>query len=128
VTTIYCSYDPATRSGMGADSERKVKGTIHWVSAAHARAAEVRLYDRLFRVPAPGTAENFSDELNPDSLVTVRDAQLEPGLIGTGPGQTFQFERLGYFCVDSRESAPGRPVFNRVVTLRDTWARIEQQR
>jgi glutaminyl-tRNA synthetase len=128
VTTVYCSYDPATKSGTGADSERKVKGTIHWVSAAHARSAEVRLYDRLFRVPNPGAAEKFEDDLNPDSLVTVRDAQLEPGLLGAGPGQKFQFERIGYFCVDSKESAAGRPVFNRVVTLRDTWARIEQQR
>ena len=128
VTTVYCSYDPATRSGTGADSERKVKGTIHWVSAAHARAAEVRLYDRLFRVPNPGAAESFDAELNPDSLVTVRDAKLEPGLLGAESGQKFQFERIGYFCVDTRESAPGRPVFNRVVTLRDAWARIEQQR
>ena len=128
VTTVYCSYDPATRSGTGADSERKVKGTIHWVSATHARSAEVRLYDRLFRVPNPGVAESFADELNPDSLATIRDAQLEPGLTDALSGQTFQFERIGYFCVDSRDSAVGRPVFNRVVTLRDTWARIEQQR
>ena len=128
VTTVYCSYDPATRSGTGADSERKVKGTIHWVSATHARSAEVRLYDRLFRVPNPGVAESFADELNPDSLATIRHAQLEPGLADAQPGQTFQFERIGYFCVDSRDSADGRPVFNRVVTLRDTWARIEQQR
>jgi glutaminyl-tRNA synthetase len=128
VTTIYCSYDPATRSGTGADSERKVRGTIHWVSAAHARGAEVRLYDRLFRVPNPGAVERFEDALNPASLVKTGDAKLEPGLIDAAPGQKFQFERLGYFCVDSKESAPGRPVFNRVVTLRDTWARIEQQR
>jgi glutaminyl-tRNA synthetase len=128
VTTVYCSYDPATRSGTGPDSERKVKGTIHWVSAPHALSAEVRLYDRLFRVPNPGVAESFADELNPDSLATIRDAKLEPGLADAVPGQKFQFERIGYFCVDSRDSVPGKPVFNRVVTLRDTWARIEQQR
>jgi glutaminyl-tRNA synthetase len=128
VTTVYCSYDPATKSGSGAESERKVKGTIHWVSAAHARGAEVRLYDRLFRAPNPGASEKFENDLNPDSLVTVSDAKLEPGLLSADPGQKFQFERIGYFSVDTKESTPGRPVFNRVVTLRDTWARIEQQR
>jgi glutaminyl-tRNA synthetase len=128
VTTVYCTYDPATRSGTGADKERKVKGTIHWVSAAHARSAEVRLYDRLFRVPNPGAADSFEDALNPGSLVTVADAKLEPALMGALALQKFQFERIGYFSADPKQSAPGRPVFNRVVTLRDTWARIEQQR
>jgi len=127
VTALYCSYDPATRSGTGADSERKVKGTIHWVSAAHAKTAEVRLYDRLFRVPSPGGVDRVEDELNEDSLSIVPGAKLEPALIGAGAGQRFQFERLGYFAVDPKHSEPGRPVFNRVVTLRDTWARVEQQ-
>jgi glutaminyl-tRNA synthetase len=126
VTTVYCSYDPATRSGSGQDAERKVKGTIHWVSAAAAGSAEVRLYDRLFRVPNPGSADSLDEELNPDSLSIVAEARLEPALLTAVAGSRYQFERLGYFAVDSEHSAPGRPVFNRVVTLRDTWARLEQ--
>jgi glutaminyl-tRNA synthetase len=127
VTIVYCSYDPDTRSGTGKDSERKVKGTIHWVSAAHAVAAEVRLYDRLFKVPNPGTVESIEDALNEESLKIVAGALLEPDLRNAAAEQRFQFERLGYFSVDSKRSASGRPVFNRVVTLRDTWARMEQQ-
>jgi glutaminyl-tRNA synthetase len=127
VTAVYCSYDPDTRSGTGKDSERKVKGTIHWVSAAHAVTAEVRLYDRLFKVPNPGSAENLEDALNEESLQIVPEAMLEPDLAGAAAEQRFQFERLGYFFVDRQRSAPGRPVFNRVVTLRDAWARLEQQ-
>jgi glutaminyl-tRNA synthetase len=127
VTTVYCSYDPDTRSGTGKDRERKVKGTIHWVSAIEAETAEVRLYDRLFKVPVPGGVDAIEDELNESSLQIVRDAKLEPGLLDAVAGQRFQFERLGYFAVDARHSAPGRPVFNRVVTLRDTWAKLERQ-
>ncbi len=126
VTTVYCSYDPATRSGTGKDAERKVKGTIHWVSARDAGTAEVRLYDRLFKVPRPGTAESVEAELNEDSLRVAGDAKLEPGLPDAVPGQRFQFERLGYFAVDAKSSTAGKPVFNRVVTLRDTWAKLEQ--
>jgi glutaminyl-tRNA synthetase len=126
ITTVYCSYDPDTRSGTGKDAERKVKGTIHWVSAQHAGTAEVRLYDRLFKVPKPGFAERIEDELNEDSLQIVERAMLEPSLLAAGAGDRFQFERIGYFAVDADHSEAGRPVFNRVVTLRDTWAKVEQ--
>jgi glutaminyl-tRNA synthetase len=126
ITTVYCSYDPDTRSGTGKDAERKVKGTIHWVSVEHAVAAEVRLYDRLFKVPSPGVTESIDDEINEDSLRLVEDAKLEPGLLDALPGQRFQFERLGYFYVDTKLSRSGQPVFNRVVTLRDTWGKLEQ--
>jgi glutaminyl-tRNA synthetase len=126
VTTVYCSYDPDTRSGTGKEAERKVKGTIHWVSAAQAGTAEVRLYDRLFKVASPGVAESIADELNEASLDTVVGAMVEPGLLGAGGGERFQFERIGYFYVDPKASDSGRPVFNRVVTLRDTWAKVEQ--
>jgi glutaminyl-tRNA synthetase len=127
VVEVVCSYDPATRSGSGADEGRKVKGTIHWVSAAHALRAEVRLYDRLFSQPYPEGGEALEQELNPASLEVVASAALEPSLADAAPGERFQFERTGYFVVDGPRSAPGRPVFNRTVTLRDTWAKIEQQ-
>ena len=127
VTAVYCSYDPDTRSGTGKDSERKVKGTIHWVSAAHAVTAEVRLYDRLFKMPNPGSVDSLEDALNEESLQIVPGAMLEPDLGNAAAEQRFQFERLGYFFVDRQRAAPGRPVFNRVVTLRDAWARLEQQ-
>jgi glutaminyl-tRNA synthetase len=126
VTTVYCSYDPDTRSGTGKDAERKVKGTIHWVSASEAKAAEVRLYDRLFKVPNAGKADDVEEELNEESLKIVTDAMLEPGLLEAQPGERFQFERIGYFFVDPELSKPGRPVFNRVVTLRDSWAKLER--
>ena len=126
VTTVYCSHDPATRSGTGPDAERKVKGTIHWVSAAAGESAEVRLYDRLFKVPSPGLGDSIDADLNEDSLRIAADAKLEPGMLEASPGQRFQFERLGYFAVDTRDSAAGKPVFNRVVTLRDTWAKMEK--
>ncbi|MDH4107024.1 MAG: glutamine--tRNA ligase/YqeY domain fusion protein [Gammaproteobacteria bacterium] len=125
VVELRCSYDPATRSGSET-SDRKVKGTIHWVSGAHARRAEVRLYDRLFQVADPGAVENVLDALNPNSLEVV-EAMLEPALAAVRPGASFQFERLGYFCADSVEHGEDRPVFNRVVTLRDSWAKLEQQ-
>ena len=124
VIELHCSYDPDTRSGTGS-SDRKVKGTIHWVSAEQAVAAEVRLYDRLFTIPDPNTADDFMEVLNPDSLLSVR-AMLEPSLADLAEGEAVQFERLGYFCVDSVEHAAGAPVINRIVTLRDSWAKIEK--
>jgi glutaminyl-tRNA synthetase len=125
VIELHCSYDRDTRSGSAA-SERKVKGTIHWVSAAHAADVEARLYDRLFKVANPNSAEDFRDVLNPDSLERVA-AKVEPALAEAEPGATFQFERLGYFLPDSRDDRPGARVFNRIVTLRDSWAKLEQQ-
>jgi glutaminyl-tRNA synthetase len=124
VTELHCSHDAASRSGSD-ESGRKVKGTIHWVSARHARFAPVRLYDRLFSVPFPG--DDLVKELNPDSLKIVTRAALEPALAEALPEQRFQFERLGYFVADSVLSKPGAPVFNRTVTLRDSWAKLEQE-
>jgi glutaminyl-tRNA synthetase len=123
VVELRCSYDPDTRSGSGS-SDRKVKGTIHWVSARDAVPAEVRLYDRLFTVPDPGADDDIHEHLNPDSLEVV-DARLEPSL--ADEDGAVQFERLGYFCPDSEDHAAGKPVFNRIVTLRDSWAKIEKQ-
>jgi len=124
ITEVRCTYDPATRSGS-PDAGRKVKGTIHWVSAAHAATAEVRLYDRLFRSERPDDeGRSFLDDLNPASLEAI-EGYVEPSLASATPEARYQFERLGYFGVDP-ESSPGRPVFNRIVTLRDTWAKIEQ--
>jgi glutaminyl-tRNA synthetase len=126
IVELRCTYDPATRGGDAPDG-RKVQGTLHWVSAAHAVAAEVRLYDHLFAVdhPAdPPEGKSFLDLLNPDSLEVLTGCRLEPGLAAAAPGERFQFERLGYFCADARESRPGRPVFNRTAGLRDTWAKI----
>lgn len=125
VIELRCSYDPDTRSGTGS-SDRKVKGTIHWVSAAHALEAEVRLYDRLFSIPDPNSESEFMRVLNPDSLTTVQ-AMLEPLLADLVEGEAVQFERLGYFCVDSRDHDAAAPVLNRIVTLRDSWAKIEKQ-
>ncbi len=127
ITEIRCSYDPATRSGSGGDPGRKVKGTVHWVSARHAIAAEVRLYDRLFMAPYPGSGADLGAELNPNSLETLDAAMLEPSLADARPGERFQFERQGYFYVDGDDEDGGRPVFNRTVTLRDSWAKIERQ-
>ena len=126
VVELRCSFDPESRSGQpGAD--RKVKGTIHWVSAEHGVKAEVRLYDRLFRVPNPSADKevDFVDHINPDSLETLNEAWLEPGLEKAAPDDFCQFERLGYFVPDPA-SRPDQPIFNRAVTLRDTWARLEQ--
>jgi glutaminyl-tRNA synthetase len=125
VVELHCTYDPDTRSGA-AGSSRKVKGTIHWVSAAHALKAEVRLYDRLFTVENPGDVAECETVLNPDSLKTVT-GYVEPSLAGATPGSRYQFERLGYFCVDSKDSSAERLVFNRTVTLRDTWAKIAKK-
>jgi glutaminyl-tRNA synthetase len=128
IVEIHCTYDPATRGGDAPDG-RRVKATLHWVSAAHAIPVEVRLYDRLFRVEDPERTrpgETFLDYLNPESLEVLRNCQAEPSLASAGVLDRFQFERLGYFCVDS-DSTPSALVFNRTVSLRDSWAKIEQK-
>jgi len=122
VTAVHCEYLPDTKSGTPGAGQVKVKGNIHWVSAAHSHTAEVRLYDRLFRTPHPGSERDFLDDLNPDS-VRVVSAQLEPALRGATPEQGYQFERHGYFVADASTTLPGKSVFNRTVTLRDSWAR-----
>ena len=125
VTELHCTYDPETHGGNAPDG-RKVKGTIHWVSAAHAFEAQVRLYDRLFTVEDPNKEDDgktYLDHLNAESLEVIADAKLEPGLAKAEPGERFQFERLGYFCADAGDSQAGKPVFNRTVTLRDAWAK-----
>jgi glutaminyl-tRNA synthetase len=126
IKELHCTYDPQTRSGSDT-SNRKVKGTIHWVPAAHALDAEVRVYDRLFSTEEPDAAaagKTFLDYMNPNSLEVVQ-AKVEPCLVDATAGARYQFERLGYFCVDIKDSKPGKPVFNRTVTLRDTWAKLE---
>jgi len=123
VVELHCTFDPETKSGS-ASSDRKVKGTIHWVSAKHAVPAEVRLYDRLFTVPDPGSDADVHEHLNPDSL-QVCAAKLEPALADAR--DAVQFERLGYFRTDTVDHAAGKPVYNRIVTLRDSWAKIEKQ-
>ncbi len=125
VVELLCSLDPDTRSGS-ASSDRKVKGTIHWVSATHSVSAEVRLYDRLFTVADPGAVSDVLPVVNPSSLEVVR-ARLEPSLGNAAVGAAWQFERLGYFCTDSSDHTAENPVFNRIVTLRDGWAKIEKQ-
>ncbi|RQW84252.1 MAG: glutamine--tRNA ligase/YqeY domain fusion protein, partial [Geobacter sp.] len=125
IIEVRCTYDPDSRGGSAADG-RKIKGTIHWVSAAHSVAAEVRLYDRLFTVPQPGSDKEGPDWktfLNPDSLKTLSGCRLEPSLVEAPPGANFQFERQGYFIADPVDSKPGAPVFSRIVTLRDSWAK-----
>ncbi len=127
IVEIHCSYDPATRGGNAPDG-RRVKSTIHWVSAAHAVEFEARLYDHLFTRENPGDESeglDFTASINPASLEVLSSAKLEPGLAGAAPGSRYQFERLGYFCVDP-DSTPGRLVFNRTVSLRDAWAKIEK--
>jgi len=123
VTEIHGTYDPASKGGNAADG-RKIKGTIHWVSAAHAVPVEVRLYDRLFTVPDPlaDGARDFTEFLNPESLKSVT-AWGEPALAQAQPGERFQFERIGYFCADTEDSQPGKPVFNRTATLKDSWSK-----
>lgn len=129
VIELHCTYDPETKGGNAPDG-RKVKATIHWVSEEHAVDAEVRLYDHLFNKPDPEDlpeGEDYKDNLNPKSLQVLSGCKLEPSLREAEPGSRFQFERLGYFCVDSKDSTPEKPVFNRTVTLRDTWAKLEKQ-
>jgi glutaminyl-tRNA synthetase len=123
VVELRCTYDPETRGGDSPDG-RKVKATLHWVSAAHAVDAEVRLYDHLFTRPDPGADGDLLADLNPDSLEVIDDALLEPSITAFAPGERFQLERLGYFCVDP-DSTAERPVLNRTVTLRDTWAKVQ---
>jgi len=128
ITEIQCTYDPATRGGWSEDG-RKVRGTLHWVSASHALDAEIRLYDHLFTRENPDEGEegeNFKDNINPESLEVLKGCKIEPDLGNAGPGDRFQFMRQGYFCMD-RDSMPGNPVFNRTVSLRDTWAKIERK-
>ncbi|MCX5791513.1 MAG: glutamine--tRNA ligase, partial [Elusimicrobia bacterium] len=126
VTEVHCTYDPATRGGDAPDG-RKIKGTIHWVSAQHAVTAQVRLYDALFTKRDPDDLEeghDFKENMNPNSLEVLEKARLEPSLAGAEAGSRYQFERLGYFFVDPKDSKPGAPVFNRTVTLKDTWGKI----
>jgi glutaminyl-tRNA synthetase len=125
VVEVRCTYDPETRGGSAPDG-RKVKATIHWVSAAHAVDAEVRLYDRLFAAEEPG-GDEWLAQLNPTSLEVLRGCKLEASLADAAPGSRWQFERVGYFCVDPVDSRPGAPVWNRTVTLKDTWAKIERR-
>ncbi|HDR15249.1 MAG TPA: glutamine--tRNA ligase/YqeY domain fusion protein [Desulfobacteraceae bacterium] len=125
VVELHCTYDPETRGGDSPDG-RKVKATLHWVSAAHALEAEVRLYDHLFLKPEPGEAgQDFRAYLNPKSLEILTSCRVEPGLAGAAPGSRYQFERQGYFCVDP-DSSHKKPVFNRTVPLRDSWAKVEK--
>jgi glutaminyl-tRNA synthetase len=126
VTEIRCTYDPATRGGDAPDG-RRPKATLHWVSVADAVPAEVRLYDHLFVDPFPGGGgRDLFAELNPDSETVVRGAFVEPSVVGVPVGETLQFERLGYFAPDP-DGTPERPVFNRTVTLKDTWAKVRGQ-
>jgi glutaminyl-tRNA synthetase len=127
VVELHCTYDPASRGGVTPDG-RKVKGTIHWVSASHALEAEVRMYDYLFTKDDPSDVEegqNFMANLNPNSLTILADAKIEPSLAGTQPGNRYQFMRKGYFCTDP-DTAEGKLVFNLTVSLRDSWAKIQQ--
>ena len=129
IIELRCTYDPATRGGDAPDG-RKVKATLHWVSAAHAVEAKVRLYDRLFNKPNPDEKEEgktYKDFINPDALEVLTGCKLEPCLADVGPGYFCQFERMGYFCVDARDSKPGALVFNRTVTLRDAWAKLQKK-
>ena len=130
VIELHCTYDPATRGGESPPDGRKVKATLHWVSGRHAVDAEVRLYDTLFAIENPLDVEEgreSSDYINPDSLRVLTGCKLEPSLKNARPGDKFQFERLGYFCVDTKDTTPERLVFNRTVTLKDTWAKIQQR-
>jgi glutaminyl-tRNA synthetase len=126
ILELHCTHDPSTRSGPPADG-RKVEGVIHWVSAEHAVPAEVRLYDRLFRIPDPA-GEDYLDHLNPQSLQVLEGCLVERSLGDAVPGSRWQFERIGYFCADEKDSAPGKPVFNRIVPLRDSWSKIAAQK
>ncbi|MCL2709488.1 MAG: glutamine--tRNA ligase/YqeY domain fusion protein [Planctomycetaceae bacterium] len=129
VTEVHCTYDPETHGGQSADG-RRVSGTIHWVSAEHALSAEVRLYDRLFTKENPDDPQDptdYRDYLNANSLTVIADAKLEPSLAEAATDERYQFERIGYFCVDSVDSKPGKLVFNRTASLRDSWAKMEKK-
>ncbi|MBC8460598.1 MAG: glutamine--tRNA ligase, partial [Deltaproteobacteria bacterium] len=128
VVELHCTYDPKTQGGDSPDG-RKVKATLHWVSAAHSLEAKVRLYEHLFIKANPSDEKDgsdFKDYLNPNSLTTLTSCRVEPSLAGALPGNRYQFERLGYFCVDTKDSYDGLLVFNRTVTLRDQWAKIKK--
>jgi glutaminyl-tRNA synthetase len=125
ITELRCRYDPATRGGNAPDG-RRVKATLHWVSAPHAMDAEVRLYDSLFTTATPGAGGNFLDDINPGSLTVLPGCRLEPALRDAKAGEAVQFERLGYFCTDP-DGTPSAPVFNRTIGLRDTWAKVQSQ-
>jgi len=131
ITELRCTYDPRTRGGENPPDGRKVKGTLHWVSARHAIDAEVRLYEHLFTAEDPTTppagSDDWLDNLNPESLKVLTGVKLEPDLADAQPGVAIQFERMGYFCVDNVDSRPGAPVFNRTITLKDTWAKVRKQ-
>jgi glutaminyl-tRNA synthetase len=130
VTELHCTYDPESRGGMSPDG-RKVRGTLHWVSARHALDAELRLYDTLFTQPNPYDVPeggDFKDNINPDSLQVIREAKLEPSLAEASVGEPFQFMRQGYFTLDSVDTHPGAPVFNRTISLVDSWAKLEAER
>jgi glutaminyl-tRNA synthetase len=128
VVGLHCTYDPDTKSGLGK-SDKKVKGTIHWVSAKHALNAEVRLYDRLFNVenPEADKEKDFIEFINPESLTILNSAKLEPSLLNSKPGNKYQFERNGYFCVDTVDTSSEKLIFNRTVTLRDSWSKISKK-
>jgi len=126
VEEIHCTYDPTTRGGDAPDG-RKVKSTIHWVSAPHAVKAEIRLYDQLFLAENPDIGDDVENIINPKSLEILTNCYIEPSLAGIKPGEKFQFERTGYFCADL-DSSEKLPVFNRTLTLKDTWAKIEQKK
>ncbi len=127
VVELRCTHDPDTRTGAPKDG-RKIGGTIHWVSASNSVPATLRLYDRLFQVPNPGAGDSdFRTQLNPASLAVVEGARIEPALAGAAPGERFQFERKGYYVADAKDTKPGAPVFNLIVSLRDTWAKIAAQ-
>jgi glutaminyl-tRNA synthetase len=129
ITEVHGTWDPDSRGGSAPDG-RRVKGTIHWVSAEHAIKAEARLYDRLFTKVNPlddKEGSDFKAHINPDSLVVRENCRLEPSLKEAQPGDRIQFERLGYFCVDCKESSPQHLVFNRTIALRDSWAKIEKK-
>jgi len=128
IVELHCTYDPETRSGS-EKAQRKVKGTVHWVAAEQSTEAEIRLYDRLFTSPRPGFGDDkhsFTESLNPDSLTVLTDARVEASLTDIEPRREVQFERTGYFVADGIDTRPGRPVFNQIVTLRDSWAKIER--
>ncbi|MBT7524170.1 MAG: glutamine--tRNA ligase, partial [Candidatus Marinimicrobia bacterium] len=125
IVELHCKYDPKTKGGNAPDG-RKVKATLHWLSAAHSIDAEVRKYDRLFQIPDPDKEDNFMDSINPKSLEILSECKLEPSLEKLEVGETIQFERLGYFCKDQDSNT--LPVFNRTVALRDSWAKIDKQR
>lgn len=125
IVELRCTYDPDTKSGSGT-SNKKVKGVIHWVAAQNAVETEVRLYDRLFTIENPGAEENWLEYINPNSLEVIEKAMAEPFIKNSKPGDKFQFERHGYFCVDTKYSTNEKHVFNRTVTLKDSWVKTKK--